>query len=163
MRAELCEDLQQRIAEALRLISGGSEGLQFAALAASPPDFIAALRTSRDDEIRLRTTVTGPHRDDIAILLGGRHAASFASEGQQRSIVLAMKLAQARRLEVSSASAPLFLIDDIFGELDPARRNNLAASSSCRSSKLVTATSFDCITDPETLLASRRDGTITKS
>ena len=164
MRAELCEDLQQRIAEALRLISGGSEGLQISYLAASPPDFLAALRTNRDDEIRLRTTVTGPHRDDIAILLGGRHAASFASEGQQRSIVLAMKLGQARRLEVSSASAPLFLIDDIFGELDPARRNNLLQALPAAAQKLVTATSFDWLQPIEDAAwFVLRDGTITKN
>ena len=164
MRAELCEDLQQRIAEALRLISGGSEGLQISYLAGSPPDFLAALRTSRDDEIRLRTTVTGPHRDDIAILLGGRHAASFASEGQQRSIVLAMKLGQARRLEVSSASAPLFLIDDIFGELDPARRNNLLQALPAAAQKLVTATTLDWLQPIEDAAwFVLRDGTITKS
>ena len=165
MRAELCEDLQPRVAEALRLISGGSEGLQISYLPGSPPDFLAALRTSRDDETRLRTTVTGPHRDDIAILLGGRHAASFASEGQQRSVALAMKLGQARRLEVSSASAPLFLIDDIFGELDPARRNNLLQALPAAAQKLVTATSFDWLQPIENAAwFVLRDGTLaTKS
>ena len=112
----------------------------------------------------LRTTVTGPRRDDIAILLGGRHAALFASEGQQRSVALAMKLGQAHRLEVSSAGAPLFLIDDIFGELDPARRNNLLQALPAAAQKLVTATSFDWLQPIENAAwFVLRDGTITKS
>jgi DNA replication and repair protein RecF len=143
MRANLCDDLQPRVVEALRLISGGSEGLRISYLPGTLPDFSAALRASRDEEIRLRTTVTGPHRDDIAILLGGRHAALFASEGQQRSVALALKLGQAHRLEVSSAGAPLFLIDDIFGELDPGRRNNLLQALPATAQKLVTATTLD--------------------
>ena len=76
--------------------------------------------------MRVRTTVVGPHRDDIEIVLEGRDAASFASEGQQRSVALAMKLGQARSLESAADAPPLFLIDDVFGELDPVRRNNLS-------------------------------------
>ena len=84
----------------------------------------------------------GPHRDDVDILLEGRNAASFASEGQQRSIALAMKLGQARKLEEASDSPPLFLIDDVFGELDPVRRNNLLAALPSSAQKLVTATTL---------------------
>jgi DNA replication and repair protein RecF len=143
MRMRLCEDLQPRIVEALRLISGRPEALQISYKPGSPSDFSTALRTCRDEEIRLRTTVTGPHRDDIAILLEERLAASFASEGQQRSIALAMKLGQARRLEASPAGPPLYLIDDVFGELDASRRYNLLAALPASAQKLVTATSLD--------------------
>ena len=90
----------------------------------------------------MRTTVVGPHRDDIEILLEGRDAASFASEGQQRSVALAMKLGQARRLESAADAPPLFLIDDVFGELDPVRRNNLLAALPSTAQKLVTATTL---------------------
>jgi DNA replication and repair protein RecF len=165
MRMELFRRLQPRVAEALRLISGGTEELKISYLPGSPPDLSAALRTSRDEEIRLRTTVTGPHRDDIAIVLERRPAASFASEGQQRSVALAMKLGQARTLEASSAGAPLFLIDDVFGELDPARRNNLLQALPASAQKFVTATNLDWLqpTENAPLFFLRDGGIATKS
>jgi DNA replication and repair protein RecF len=148
-RAEICADLQPRVAEALRLISSGSEAPKISYKPGSPPDFSAALRASCDEEIRLRTTLIGPHRDDIEILLEGRQAAPFASEGQQRSIALAMKLGQASRLEASAGCPPLFLIDDVFGELDPDRRNNLLTSLPASAQKVVTATNLYWLESPE--------------
>lgn len=141
-RMELCLDLRPRVAEALKVISGSSEGLKLIYQPGVPASFPAALQASRDEEMRLRTTIVGPHRDDIEILLEGRNAASFASEGQQRSIALAMKLGQARRLEDASNGPPLFLVDDVFGELDPIRRNNLLSALPPSAQKLVTATSL---------------------
>ncbi|HEY5706046.1 MAG TPA: DNA replication and repair protein RecF [Terrimicrobiaceae bacterium] len=161
-RAGLCADLQPRIAQALRLISSGSEALQISYRPGSPPNFFTALRASRDEEIRLRTTVTGPHRDDIEVVLEGRNAASFASEGQQRSIALAMKLGQAGRLEACAGGPPLYLIDDVFGELDPSRRNNLLQALPVSAQKLVTATSLSWLLPIENAaLFFLRDGKIT--
>jgi DNA replication and repair protein RecF len=142
-RMGLCLDLGLRVAKALEVISGGSEELKMIYQPGAPASFAAALYASREDEMRLRTTMVGPHRDEIEILLEGRNAALFASEGQQRSIALAMKLGQARRLEEDSDSPPLFLIDDVFGELDPIRRNNLLAALPAPAQKLVTATTLD--------------------
>jgi DNA replication and repair protein RecF len=160
-RAEICADLQPRVAEALRLITSGSDVPKISYKPGSPSDFSAALRASRDEEIRLRTTVIGPHRDEIEILLEGRQAVSFASEGQQRSIALAMKLGQARRLEDSAAGPPLYLIDDVFGELDPDRRNNLLGALPVSAQKLVTATSLHWLQSIEdAALYLLRDGRI---
>jgi DNA replication and repair protein RecF len=142
-RSVMCDELQPLIAAALHSISSGSETLKVSYQPGSPCDFSAALRASRQEECRLRTTVAGPHRDDIAIQLDGRDAASFASEGQQRSIALALKLGQARRLETFSTGSPLYLIDDIFGELDPERRNKFLAALSAAAQKFVTATSLN--------------------
>ncbi len=69
-------------------------------------------------------------------------AAQFASEGQQRTIALALKLAQAHVLTEKAEDPPLLLIDDIFGELDEARRNALLAHLPNDSQKFVTATSL---------------------
>jgi DNA replication and repair protein RecF len=148
-RAEICANLQPRVAEALRLISSGSEAPKISYKPGSPPDFSGALRASRDEENRLRATVVGPHRDDIEILLEGRHAVSFASEGQQRSIALAMKLGQARRLAASAGGPPLYLIDDVFGELDPDRRNNFLTALPASAQKLVTATNLHWLESTE--------------
>ncbi len=70
-------------------------------------------------------------------------AAAFASEGQQRTVALALKLAQARVFTEETATGPLLLIDDIFGELDHSRRNALLAHLPNDSQKLVTATALD--------------------
>jgi DNA replication and repair protein RecF len=123
-------------------ISSGAETLKLTYQPGAQTNFPAALQASRDEEMRSRTTIVGPHRDDIEILLEGRNAATFASEGQQRSLALAMKLGQAGRLEEASESPPLFLIDDVFGELDPIRRNNLLAALPSSAQKLVTATTL---------------------
>jgi DNA replication and repair protein RecF len=69
-------------------------------------------------------------------------AAQYASEGQQRTIALALKIAQARVFATESAAPPLLLIDDIFGELDLARRNRLLRSLPADAQRLVTATSM---------------------
>ena len=70
-------------------------------------DFAEVLAQSRSEEARLRTTAVGPHRDDLLLKVNGMLAAQFASEGQQRSLVLALKLALVLGLTV----APLWLAD----------------------------------------------------
>lgn len=100
-----------------------------------------ALASSAAEEARLRHTVVGPHRDDLRITLGGRPAARHASEGQQRSIAVALKLAQAELLTPVGGPPPLFLIDDVFGELDASRRSlflNLLAEKQAQA--LITTT-----------------------
>lgn len=148
-RADLCTILGPLVTAACRQISGRQETLEIAYRPGSGPDFAAGLEQSHDEEIRLRTTVVGPHRDDIEIALDGRKAATFASEGQQRSVALALKLAQARALENEAGRPPLFLIDDVFGELDSLRRNNLLAALPAEAQKLITTTSIDWLETPQ--------------
>jgi DNA replication and repair protein RecF len=147
-RTELCQTLRPTVTSACRQISGGNETLEISYRPGSGPDFAAALEASREEEARLRATVAGPHRDDVEITLDGRKAATFASEGQQRSVALALKLAQARALEASAAEPPLYLIDDVFGELDPLRRNNLLAALPAAAQKLITTTALDWLETP---------------
>ena len=142
-RQSLCRLLDPLVAEAYHRISGGCETLAISYLPGAAFPFAGALAASREEETRLRVTLVGPHRDDIGILLDGRKAATFASEGQQRSIALALKLGQASAL----GSDSLFLIDDVFGELDSARRNNLMASLPLDAQKIATCTSLDWIAD----------------
>lgn len=110
---------------------------------AAGEDFAQQLQASQMEEERLRQTVVGPHRDDFALLLHGEPAADFASEGQQRSLALALKLAQARLLGSLGEKPPILLLDDIFGELDPWRRNRLLQSLPGESQKVVTTTHLD--------------------
>ena len=142
MRAELVARLRPAAVAAHRDISGMEEllGLEFAP--GNADDFPADLARSRVQELRLRQTVVGPHRDDLTLLVDDKAAAQYASEGQQRTVALALKIAQARVLAAAEGAAPLLLIDDIFGELDPSRRNRLLDSLPRESQKLVTATAL---------------------
>ena len=79
---------------------------------------------ARPEEKRQRRVLAGPHRDDMAILLGGRLARNYASQGQARSIVLALKLAELLAAR-QRADAPLFLLDDLTSELDSRRMRRL--------------------------------------
>jgi DNA replication and repair protein RecF len=85
----------------------------------------------------------GPHRDDVALELDGRRAADFASEGQLRTVALALKLAQGRVLEDRRGAPPVYLIDDVFGELDPTRRNALMAHLPGQAQLWITTTHLD--------------------
>lgn len=85
-------------------------------------DFLKLLeQQSRRDEI-LGSTQRGPHRDDLSFRLKGRPARDFASDGQQRGLVVAFRLAQLRYFAAQSGVAPVVLADDVLGELDPERR-----------------------------------------
>jgi DNA replication and repair protein RecF len=105
-----------------------------------PENLTTQLLEHRAEEARRRVTVRGPHRDDFAAALDGLPAGTFASEGQQRTIALALKLAQATLLSEARQQPPILLLDDIFGELDPHRRNALLAALPAESQKLITTT-----------------------
>ena len=93
---------------------------------AEPADALRrALARTSAEEIARAQCVVGPHRDDFEILLGGRPARQFASQGQQRSVVLALKVAEVRQHLSSGGETPLLLLDDVLSELDEPRRAGL--------------------------------------
>jgi DNA replication and repair protein RecF len=143
LRAQLIARLTPFVLEAHREISGSNEAAGVSFAPGSAADFAADLERSRPQELRLRQTVVGPHRDDLTLLVDGMPAAHYASEGQQRTFALALKIAQARVFAAVEDAPPLLLIDDIFGELDPARRNRLLRALPRDAQKLVTATNMD--------------------
>ena len=110
---------------AYRRIAPDEEELRIEYQASVKSDFAVELAQSRAREQVLRSTLVGPHRDDVRLLLEDRSAAQFASEGQKRSIAIALKMAQAEYLTGLHGTAPVLLIDDIMGELDPKRRGGL--------------------------------------
>lgn len=79
------------------------------------------LATQRVHDVRRGTTHTGPHRDELQLLLDGRDLRSFGSNGQQRSAAIALRMLEARTLQSSLGAAPLLLLDDPFAELDADR------------------------------------------
>jgi DNA replication and repair protein RecF len=104
-----------------------SEAWDAGRLAAAAPDDVAAALVAQLESIRARETgagmtLAGPHRDDLALTLGGEPAASSASRGQQRTAALALRLAEARFLRERAGERPLLLLDDVLSELDAERR-----------------------------------------
>lgn len=116
-------------------ISGGREQISFSykstLFSGDGADFDEGLMTltaARGDELRMGYCTIGPHRDDLVIQLDGRDAKVFASQGQQRCIVLALKLAEAELMEIRLSERPVLLLDDVLSELDASRQDYLIAS-----------------------------------
>ncbi len=82
----------------------------------------ARLSERRALERLRRTSLSGPHRDDVSFRLGDAALATYGSQGQQRTAVLALKVAEFAELEARSGEAPLLLLDDVLSELDPQRQ-----------------------------------------
>ena len=83
----------------------------------------SSLKASQAKDIAMTTTSVGPHRDDMKILISGREASRFASRGQSRTAVLALRLSEAKYLEQRRREKPVLLLDDVFSELDEKRRS----------------------------------------
>ena len=81
-----------------------------------------ALRSHRKDDKAAGFTTVGPHRDDVEVVIDGHSARRFGSQGQQRSAVLAMKLAEATLLQDVTGERPVALLDDVMSELDVSRQ-----------------------------------------
>jgi len=109
---------------------------------ATPAAVAAMLAKNRARDAQFRTTLCGPHRDDFEFTLGGHPAKDFASEGQQRSLVIALRLAQAAWFQARSGVRPVLLADDVLGEIDPARRERFWAAIDPEAQVLATGTAL---------------------
>jgi DNA replication and repair protein RecF len=110
----------------------------------TPRDALARrLVETADKEIWNGSTLIGPHRDDMVFELDGRDLAGFASRGQQRTAILAFKLAELDLLTAQDGRPPLLLLDDVFSELDPERRAHLVRRISELPQTFVTTTTLD--------------------
>jgi DNA replication and repair protein RecF len=107
---------------------------------ASAEALLARLASGRGRDQQFRTTLVGPHRDDLHFTVKHTDAKDFASEGQQRSLVLALRLAQAAWFHERSGVRPVLLADDVLGELDPARRRRFWAALDPESQIIATGT-----------------------
>jgi DNA replication and repair protein RecF len=101
------------------------------------------LAETAEKEVWNGTTLVGPHRDDVAFMMGGRDLSAFASRGQQRTAILALKLAELDLVTAHDARPPLLLLDDVFSELDPARRAHLVRRIAALPQAFVTTTTLD--------------------
>ena len=117
----------------------------------SPREALARrLAETADKEAWNGTTLVGPHRDDLSFRLDGRDLSEFASRGQQRTAILAFKLAELDLLTALDGRPPLLLLDDVFSELDPERRSHLVRRIAALPQAFVTTTTLDDL-DPALL------------
>lgn len=110
-----------------RLAPGESFKLEYEARddATSPMQLLEAIQACRTQDIHRGSTSSGPHRDDLSLCIQGSDARHFGSQGQQRTAMLALKLATYMRRAKETRSAPLLLLDDVFSDLDEHRRSHL--------------------------------------
>jgi DNA replication and repair protein RecF len=101
------------------------------------------LAETADKEVWNGATLVGPHRDDLVFEIDGRDLAAFASRGQQRTAILALKLAELDLLTALDGRPPLLLLDDVFSELDPDRRAHLVRRIAALPQALITTTTLD--------------------
>ena len=140
-RAELTARLGRIAAEQHETLSDGTETLLAAYAPDVSPDEPAALvrklrlalSDSAERDIYRGSTSVGPHRDDLILTIDGADARMFGSQGQQRTTVLSLKLAQLEILRAEKGDAPVLLLDDVFSELDRRRQKMLLlAAQDCQ-------------------------------
>lgn len=122
-RRKLLPQISPIACEAYRRITHAAETLWIDYAPSVREDFLLELRKMDARERATRMTLIGPHRDELVLKLDDKSVAQFGSEGQKRSVVIALKMAQAEYLTHLHGTPPVLLIDDIMGELDIARRS----------------------------------------
>ena len=152
-RKEYIEKLGPYVREINSLLSGGKDIIEIGYKAditveksereAVKEAYIKRFTENLDREIAAGTTLYGPMRDDIEILISGMEARRFASQGQQRSIVLSMKLAEGEVIKEIFGEYPVFLFDDVLSELDSDRRKYLTSRISDRQIIITSCTDED--------------------
>lgn len=127
-RGALVDDLAPVLAEAYDQVAGRPAHVAVAYVAPwREHGLAAALEAARKDELRRGISLVGPHRDELAITLDGMPSRTHASQGEQRSVALALRLAAHRVVTDATGSPPILLLDDVFSELDPERSAALLA------------------------------------
>ncbi|MEO6317724.1 MAG: DNA replication/repair protein RecF [Acidimicrobiales bacterium] len=119
------------------------------------------LAASRRDDVRRGVSTVGPHRDDVDLRIGGLPSRTHASQGEQRSLALALRLAAHHVITHVTGSAPILLLDDVFSELDPDRSDALLANLPTGQTLLTSASGLPPKAAPD-LILHIRDGRISR-
>jgi len=153
LRFRAVKELGRLSNEIYKTVSGGTERLELTYLSSVVDEedeeetirdaFLAGLQRTFEESVDKGSVVVGPHRDDLSITIDGKDTRSFASQGQQRTAVLAMKMAMLQFVERCLGDVPVLLLDDVMSELDEKRRKYLLSVVSDRIQTLITTTSPD--------------------
>ncbi|HHW19002.1 MAG TPA: DNA replication/repair protein RecF [Firmicutes bacterium] len=149
-RLRLLRSFTEYVKEAYEFISGGECHVSYNSSIGPIDEDLAGIRETfkktlekYKTEERLRgMTLVGPHRDDLAIVFRDKTFRYFGSQGQQRSVVLALKMAEARSFEEVFHTKPVLLLDDVLSELDDEKRSRVLSLCSFGYQILLTATDF---------------------
>jgi len=123
------------------------------------PGLAEALVAARREDLRRGVSTVGPHRDEVELRIAGLPARTHASQGEQRSLALALRLAAHHVITEVTGSAPVLLLDDVFSELDPDRSDALLANLPAGQTLLTSASGLPPKAAPE-LVLEVRDGAI---
>ena len=124
-REELVARLEPEIAKAYDQVAHTAAEVTVAYRRSWSGALADAIAGSRTDDLRRGVTLVGPHRDELALAIGGLAGRTHASQGEQRSLALALRLAAHRIVGEAVGASPVLLLDDVFSELDPDRSEAL--------------------------------------
>ena len=124
-RESLLKDLEPLVNQYYRALADDGQPVALGYDRSWSGDLLDALRRSFEDDVARGHSTRGPHRDDILVTLNHRDARRQASQGEQRSLALALRLAGHELVQQRRGVDPLLLLDDVFSELDPVRSDRL--------------------------------------
>ncbi|MCD8069909.1 MAG: DNA replication and repair protein RecF [Akkermansiaceae bacterium] len=140
MRSRLADLLAPHLYASQKAIAGQSESVELQYAPSNSRPLAEALEASMEEDLRCGFTRFGPHRDDFKLMIQGVSAGEFGSEGQQRTLTLALQLAHASLLREETGVSPVLLVDDVFGELDISRRRAFLSALPADSPLFITTT-----------------------
>ena len=154
-RAEIAAALAPLVTEAYGRLAGVpvEVGVTHRPSWAGAPDLATALVAARDEDLKRRVSTVGPHRDEIELLLGHLPARTQASQGEQRSLALALRLGVHRLVADRVGVPPVLLLDDVFSELDAGHSRALIDLLPEGQALLTTAGELPAGIDPERRLS----------
>jgi DNA replication and repair protein RecF len=146
-RAEYVTEINKYLSQHYQKLSGNKQKLELVYLPSVDPTegwagIVVRLTERRPSDILSRVTSIGPHRDDIAFRLDDKNVTEFASRGEFRTVILALKLAEVDYFEAKTGETPVLLLDDVFSELDKSRRD-LLSQIFMNQQTIVTTTDLD--------------------
>ncbi|WP_434310419.1 DNA replication/repair protein RecF [Hominifimenecus sp. rT4P-3] len=125
-RRDFIKELDILVRDIHHALSGGREKIEICyASNVSEDHFIEVLTRERGRDLKMRSSLTGPHRDDLRFLINGVDVRHFGSQGQQRTAALSLKLAEIEIVKQRVKDSPVLLLDDVLSELDGSRQNQL--------------------------------------
>lgn len=120
-----------------------------------------AFRSGRDDDLRRGLTLVGPHRDDVVVTLDGLPSRTHASQGEQRCLALALRLAGHRLVTEVRGDPPILILDDVFSELDHGRAAALLMALPAGQTFITSATGAPPGVEPGLAIRVERGGRVT--
>lgn len=120
-RVELLDEMAPRLGDAYDVVARRPAAVEAIYESSWDVDLSATLMTARGHDVRRGVTTVGPHRDEVRLSIGSTPARTHASQGEQRSLALALRLGADSVVRAGGVAKPILLLDDVFSELDPHR------------------------------------------